>query len=118
MSMLQPCLGFILCTGLVLVLLGQTLSVTDFPVPTPNSVLTGIAKGSDGALWFTEKLGNKIGRITTSGVVTEFLLPVDLSSPQQITPGSDGNLWFAEFGNRIGRISTAGGIVEFPVSLL
>src|SRR5262249_48253551 len=42
--------------------------VTSFPVPTPYPDLIGIASGVDGNLWFTEWVGNKIGRITPDGV--------------------------------------------------
>ena len=75
----------------------------------------GITAGSDGNLWFTERYGNKIGRITTAGVITEF--PVASGSyPYQITAGPDGNIWFTEaLGNRIGRITPAGVITEFPI---
>jgi virginiamycin B lyase len=42
--------------------------VTTFRVPghIPNypDVLSGIVQGSDGAMWFTEYAGNRIGRIT------------------------------------------------------
>ena len=37
------------------------------PVPTPVSQPAGITVGPDGALWFTEENGHKIGRITTAG---------------------------------------------------
>jgi len=37
--------------------------MTEFLVPTANSGPCGITAGPDGALWFTEELGNKIGRI-------------------------------------------------------
>ena len=40
---------------------------TEYPIPTADSALIGIAAGVDGALWFVEQIGNKIGRITTSG---------------------------------------------------
>jgi streptogramin lyase len=43
----------------------------EFPIPTPNSQPLGITPGPDGALWFTENEGNKIGRITTAGAITE-----------------------------------------------
>src|SRR5262249_46343590 len=36
--------------------------ITEFLIPTPNSGPTGITLGPDGALWFTETNGNKIGR--------------------------------------------------------
>src|SRR6185436_7692435 len=34
----------------------------EFDVPTPNSSPWGITVGPDGALWFTELVGGKIGR--------------------------------------------------------
>lgn len=37
-----------------------------FPIPTANGEPLGIAAGPDGALWFTESNGIKIGRIPTS----------------------------------------------------
>src|ERR1700693_1270861 len=37
--------------------------VTEFPIPTPNSGLAGIAAGPDGNLWFLEGSANKVGRI-------------------------------------------------------
>jgi virginiamycin B lyase len=91
-------------------------TVTEFPIPTANSVPKSIAAGPDGALWFTEFSGNKIGRITTGGVITEFSLPKAGSTPYVITAGPDGALWFVELnGDNIGRITTAGVITEFPI---
>src|SRR4029077_187725 len=40
--------------------------ITEFPIPTANGEPLGIAAGPDGALWFTESNGNKIGRIPPS----------------------------------------------------
>jgi len=37
--------------------------------------------GADGALWFTEQNVNRIGRITTAGVITEFPVPSFDSRP-------------------------------------
>jgi hypothetical protein len=60
-------------------------------------------------------MGNRIGRITTVGVITEFSIPTPDSGPGGITAGPDGALWFTEYqGNQIGRITTAGVITEFP----
>src|SRR4051812_45745561 len=64
----------------------------------------GIAKSSDGALWFTEFTENRIGRITTSGAVTEFPVPTPRSHPRWITGGPDGNVWFTE-STRVARIT-------------
>ena len=37
-------------------------NITTYPVPTDESYPFWIATGLDGALWFTEYAGNKIGR--------------------------------------------------------
>ncbi len=92
--------------------------ITEFPIPTANSRPFGIAAGPDGALWFTEynPAGNKIGRITTAGVISEYVIPTASSYPSNITLGPDGALWFTEqIANKIGRITTAGVISEFVV---
>ena len=81
---------------------------TEFTIPTPAATPGESTAGPDGALWFTETNGNKIGRITTSGRFTEFTIPTPNSNPVGITAGPDGALWFAESdGNNIGRITTA-----------
>jgi virginiamycin B lyase len=91
--------------------------LSEFPVPDgPDKELEGITLGPDGALWFTEFVGDKIGRITTSGSVKEFPLPTDDAEASNITTGSDGALWFGEVNARqVGRITTQGAIREFPV---
>jgi streptogramin lyase len=76
----------------------------------------GITSGPDGNLWFTEQLGNRIGRITPTGVITEFSTGLSANVlPNQIVLGPDGNLWFTErsFNGGIGRITPAGVITEF-----
>src|SRR5437667_256048 len=89
---------------------------SEYPVPTTNSQPEYITSGPDGNLWFTENLGNKIGRITTGGVITEYAIPTGGSYPEGIAAGPDGNLWFTENGrNKIGRITTGGAITEYPV---
>jgi streptogramin lyase len=75
-------------------------------IPTPFSSPLGITAGPDGALWFAEGFGNKIGRITTTGVVEEFPVPTLASNPGGITARPDGALWFTELsGEEIGRIA-------------
>lgn len=41
-----------------------TGTIIEFPVPTVNGTPDGITAGPDGNLWFTEGIGNKIGRIS------------------------------------------------------
>ena len=77
-----------------------------FTIPTPDSQPWGIVNGRDGALWFTEWGGNKIGRVTTAGVFTEYPLPTPGAQPLGIARNRDGSIWFVESGaGRIGRIA-------------
>ncbi len=98
-------------------LAGQT--VTEFAIPTANSKPDGITTGSDGNLWFTEQVGNRIGQITPSGAFTEFSAGISASSLLEgITAGPDDNLWFTEInGPRIGRITPLGAVTEFSVGI-
>jgi virginiamycin B lyase len=69
----------------------------------PNSYPRGIATGPDGNLWFSEFNADRIGQITTEGVITEFCLPPN-SMPAVPRTGPDGQLWFTEYSGRIGRL--------------
>src|SRR5438132_13511033 len=81
------------------------------PACTLDGGPTSIIAGRDGNLWFTERFGNKIGRIApTSGLITEFCQVLTAGnpsgitgSPRGITVGPDGNIWFAEVSGVIGR---------------
>jgi len=91
------------------------LDVTEFLVPTAGAFPQGIAAGPDGAIWFTETAANKIGRVTTDGVVTEFPI-VGGTIPIGITAGPDNRLWFTCNGSgQIGRITTNGVIRLFTI---
>ena len=95
-------------------------TVTNYPLPIANSGPVGITAGPDGNLWFTERTGNRIGKITPAGTITETTIATVNSLPVGITAGPDGNLWFTEqVGNKIGKITTAGVILnEFPIPTL
>ncbi|MHB8896265.1 MAG: Vgb family protein [Candidatus Geothermincolia bacterium] len=93
------------------------ITMTEVAVPTAGSNTFDIALGPDGALWFTEYGGNKIGRCTLAGTITnEYVVPTAASQPSYIVAGPDGNLWFTEFsGNKIGSITTAGVFTEHNI---
>src|SRR5262249_25520433 len=85
---------------------GIDATTIEFPLPPRDAGPFSIALGSNGNLWFTEVLGNAIGKITSTGAITEFSWH---GSPGGITAGPDGALWFTEIaGNKIGSITTAG----------
>ena len=47
-------------------------AIEEFVIPTTVTNLPwDVATGSDGAVWFTEKNSNKIGRITTTGNIKQ-----------------------------------------------
>jgi uncharacterized delta-60 repeat protein len=69
--------------------------ISEFEIPTPDSVPFGIVAGPDGNLWFTEHVPGKIGIINTSG---EFLAEIPLPStvgPSDIQPGPGGTMVLA-----------------------
>ncbi|MBO0795555.1 MAG: Virginiamycin B lyase, partial [Ktedonobacteraceae bacterium] len=81
-----------------------------------------ITSGSDGALWFTEPIEGKIGRITVQGKISEFPLPTSFGKLGEITSGPDGALWFTESSSntavgpsQIRRITVQGKISDFPL---
>jgi streptogramin lyase len=81
----------------------QQVAIIEHPLPSAESRPHRITAGPDGALWFTESNGNKIGRMATAGVVTE--VPTRTIGPFGITVGPDGALWFTEYGgNKIGQV--------------
>ena len=111
------------CALVLICLLCSSVSaqiVTEFGAGlSPLAQPFGIAAGADGNLWFTEFTGNRIGRITPSGVITEFSNGISAGSrPLSIALGPDGNLWFTEqVGNRIGRITKNGIVTEFSTGI-
>ena len=64
----------------------------------------GITAGPDGNVWFTESIGNKIGRITPAGSITEYQNSKGNAQPADITTGPDGNLWFTDNFGSIARV--------------
>jgi streptogramin lyase len=91
------------------------------PGLTPASGPAGITSGPDGALYFTEQVSGRVGRITTQGTVNEFTQGyAPTNGPAQITQGPDGNLWFTELGttqnpgSHVDRITTVGVVTQFP----
>ncbi len=74
--------------------------VTYYNVPTPNSEPHNLAV-ADGVVWFTEKAGNKLGRLDiVSETFTEFPLPTNDTQPTGIDVDSDtGMVWIAGSAN-------------------
>jgi streptogramin lyase len=90
-------------------LVAPVFATTDFVAPPGRSASPyNIIVGPDKNLWFTEYGGQKIGRVTTSGVITEFPIPGALQLVG-IAAGPDGNIWFTDqLTGKVGHISTSG----------
>jgi virginiamycin B lyase len=91
-----------------------THTFTEHVAPTPLALTQGSTIGPDGAIWFSETLGQKIARIDPgTGAIAEY--PIStlgnlLPEPGPLVRGSDGNLWSADGGltggDTIGRFNT------------
>lgn len=89
---------------------GGQYTFNHYPVPTANSAPYDLAH--DGQyIWFTERQGNKIGRLHPgTGAITEYPIPTANSEPMGILVTSSGTVWFAErAGNKIGRFNPGSG---------
>src|SRR5215211_1094946 len=81
-------------------------TVTEFDIPTAASLPQDIVVGPDGNLWFAEKDGDKIGRVTPGDppLIEEFDVPTNFTDPFNITLGPDGKIWFSGMFNGAGGV--------------
>ena len=112
---LAALVGSLVGTGVPAAVAGPP-DLSEFPLPVQGSSPFAITAGPDGALWFTERGTDAIGRVQTDGSFSPSA-PLPLGSdPTAIAAGPDGALWFTEQGSGlIGRLSTNGTLEEFPV---
>jgi len=89
--------------------------VMRFPI-APDGIAERLTGGPDGALWFTDPKGNRIGRIAVDGKIKYVTLPTPECGPTGITTGADGMIYFTEHAaSRIGRMTTDGSLTEFTL---
>lgn len=92
---------------------GGQATFTKFNTPTANSGPWDLAY--DGTyIWFTERLGNKIGRLNpANGAITEYAIPTANSEPMGIAIAPNGHVWFAQkAGNKMARYKPATGTFD------
>jgi virginiamycin B lyase len=92
------------------------VSIKEYDVPTPNARPHDPAVSPDGALWVTEQMANKLGRLDPStGQFREYPLKTPDSGPHGLAADKDGNIWFAAiFKSYIGKLDPkTGNITEY-----
>jgi len=89
------------------------VNIREWAVPTKGAHPHDPAVGTDGALWFTEQMVNKIGRLDPrSGAFKEFALKVENSGPHGLVADREGNIWFTgNFAAYIGKLDPRTGTV-------
>ena len=95
------------------------VSILEFDVPTANARPHDPAIAPDGALWVTEQVANKLGRVDPgTGEFQEFPLPTAGSGPHGVVADRAGNIWFtANSKGYIGELDPKTGRVrEHPVA--
>ncbi len=80
-------------------------TATKYNVPTLNSEPYDLVYDARGAIWFTERSGNKIARLDlVTKAFQEFPIPTANSMPTGITLDPSGNVWFGQqAGNKLGK---------------
>src|SRR5882762_3969801 len=89
------------------------VTIREWDVPTKGAHPHDPAVGTDGALWFTEQLRNKLGRVDPkTGVFQEYALKIEDSGPHGLVADSNGNIWFTANGKGyIGKLDPRTGAV-------
>ena len=97
----------------------QRVDVNLYAKGAPVAINThphGLGLAADGALWFTGKLTNTVGRVDAQGNVSHFELPTIGAVPIYLSPGPDGNMWCTELASsKIAQITNDGKVTEFTI---
>lgn len=94
------------------------VSIHEWAVPTKGAHPHDPAVGQDGALWFTEQMANKLGRLDpATGAFKEYALKVEDSGPHGLVADREGNVWFTgNFKGYIGKLDPrTGTVTEYKI---
>ena len=97
---------------------GLKVTIHEWDVPTKGAHPHDPAVGADGALWFTEQMQNKIGRVDPkTGAFKEYVLKIEDSGPHGLVADSSGNIWFTGNGKGyIGKLDPhTGAVTEYKM---
>jgi virginiamycin B lyase len=89
------------------------VNIREWTVPTQGAHPHDPAVGPDGALWFTEQMVSKLGRLDpATGEFKEFPLKGKNDGPHGLVAGPDGNIWYTgNFAAHIGKLDPHSGEV-------
>jgi virginiamycin B lyase len=88
-----------------------------YNMPIPSNSPMCIVRGPDDAMWYTELMGNRIGRIDMAGNFTRFDVPTPNAGPTVLAVGTDGELWITYwFRPMIARMTLDGTFTEWDLS--
>lgn len=97
------------------------VTIREWSVPTKGAHPHDPAVGPDGALWFTEQMANKLGRMDPkNGEFREYpLVEGKNSGPHGLVGDSEGNIWYtANFGGYIGKLDPrTGKVTEYKMPI-
>lgn len=90
------------------------VQIKEYDVPTPNARPHDPAAAPDGALWTTEQVANKLGRLDpNTGEFKEYPLKTPNSGPHGLVADKDGNIWFTAIsGGYVGRLDPKNGQIK------
>jgi virginiamycin B lyase len=95
------------------------VTIHEWDVPTKGALPHDPAVGADGALWFTEQMANKLGRLDpATGAFKEYrLVEGKNSGPHGLVADKNGNIWYtANFGGYIGKLDPrTGKVTEYKM---
>ncbi len=93
----------------------------EFSTPTPGGDgsevgVDSLVQDDEGNIWFTERISNRIGKLTRDGDIVEYDIGREGGYALGVDIAPDGKVWFAErYGNRIGWIDAEGNITEIEM---
>lgn len=89
------------------------VTIREWAVPTKGAHPHDPAVGADGALWFTEQMTNKLGRLDpATGAFKEYPLKTENSGPHGLVADRAGNIWYTgNFSALIGKLDPRTGTV-------
>ena len=93
------------------------MKVTQWTPPTANAYPRRMEIGPDGAIWFGEFYGGKMGRFDPkTNAFKEYPLPGPNPSPYALGIDSEGYIWYdSHYMDEIGRFDPrTGKVIEYP----